>query len=271
MPRVQRRKSVTGIYHVILRGINKQSIFEEKQDYDFFLKLLRKYQEECRYELFAYCLMQNHIHLLIKEGDEPLEIVFRKIGAGYVYWYNMKYERTGHLFQDRYRSEPVENERYFLTVIRYIHLNPVKAGICEHPGEYRYSSYPGYHRNTLIQSDYVRTMITPEEFVSFHNQPNEDQCMEITGDNARNGITDEIAQNMLYRLYGYDSPSAFQKENKSTRRQIIKNLYAAGVSVRQISRITGQPKTTVSRCCMEKNGEWDRGRFSFPGKKSDHI
>ena len=81
--------------------------------------------------------MSNHIHLLLKEGQEPLSTTMKKIGTSYVSYYNWQYNRRGHLFQDRYKSEPVEDDAYFLTVLRYIHQNPLKAGLSDD-----ISSYP---------------------------------------------------------------------------------------------------------------------------------
>ena len=131
MPRTARKKSHSQIYHVMLRGINKQQIFFDKEDNEYFIGLLKRYRDSCGYQLHAYCLMGNHVHLLLQEGENKTtgEII-RHIGSAYVYWYNLKYERTGHLFQDRFKSEPVESESYLLTVFRYILMNPVKAGIC---------------------------------------------------------------------------------------------------------------------------------------------
>ncbi len=129
MPRRTIHKSNTGIYHVILRGLNKQRIFEDDEDFEKFLKTLETNNESSGYVIYAYCLMTNHIHLLMKEGAEDLGTVFKRVGATYVYWYNWKYSRRGHLFQDRYKSEAVETNAYFLTVLRYIHQNPIKAGI----------------------------------------------------------------------------------------------------------------------------------------------
>jgi len=88
--------------------------------------------------------MSNHIHLVLKEGEEDLGTVFKRIGASYVYWYNWKYNRSGHLFQDRFKSEPVEDDTYFLTVLRYIHQNPIKAGITGNISNYPWSSYAEY-------------------------------------------------------------------------------------------------------------------------------
>ena len=117
MPRQARKKSESGIYHIMLRGINKQQIFEDEEDFQKFIQVLKECKAVSEYKLFAYCLMGNHIHMLIKPEKEPLELVFKRIGSRYVYWYNWKYRRTGHLFQDRYKSEPINDDSYFLTVL----------------------------------------------------------------------------------------------------------------------------------------------------------
>lgn len=118
MPRQQRKKSSSGIYHVMLRGINQQQIFHDDEDNKKFIKVLADCKAVSEFEIFAYCLMRNHVHILIKEGKEPLDLIFKRIGGRYVYWYNTKYNRVGHLFQDRYKSEPVETDEYFLMVLR---------------------------------------------------------------------------------------------------------------------------------------------------------
>ena len=90
MPRVPRSRSKSGIYHIIMRGINRQSIFEDEEDCVRFIETLQKYKEICEYKLYAYCLMGNHLHLLLMEGKEPLEQVMRRICGSYVFWYNRK-------------------------------------------------------------------------------------------------------------------------------------------------------------------------------------
>lgn len=111
----------------MLRGINGQIIFEEDYDKKKFIETIKTYKAISGYKIFAYCLMSNHIHLLIKVEIEDLDLIIKRIAGSYVYWYNWKYKRTGHLFQDRYKSEPVEDDEYFLTVVRYIHQNPMKC------------------------------------------------------------------------------------------------------------------------------------------------
>ena len=144
MPRQARRKSESGIYHIMLRGINRQVIFEDEEDNLKFLETLKNYKAVSGYKLFAYCLMSNHIHLLLRVEKEYLDLIIKRIAGSYVYWYNWKYKRNGHLFQDRFKSEPVEDDAYFLTVIRYIHQNPIKAGLSKTIDDYKFSSYNEY-------------------------------------------------------------------------------------------------------------------------------
>ncbi len=148
MPRSARVKSKTGVYHIVLRSINKQRVFEDDEDYQKLLTVLNKYKLASGYEIYGYCLMSNHIHLLMKEGKEELGNAFRRIGASYVYWYNWKYNRRGHLFQDRFKSEAVETDKYLLTVLRYIHQNPVKVDIGS-VETYRWSSYKEYFKEAV--------------------------------------------------------------------------------------------------------------------------
>jgi len=106
MARLASEKSNSGIYHVMIRGINKQLI----------LDVLRKCKVVSEYKIYAYCFLGNHIHLLLKVEKENLEQIFKRIGARYVYCFNQKYKRSGHLFQDRFKSEPIEDDSYSLAV-----------------------------------------------------------------------------------------------------------------------------------------------------------
>ena len=117
------KHSDSGVYHVILRGVNKQQIFECTEDYQRFLNILRtltvREQDESGYRskpncvIYAYCLMGNHVHLLIKESSETLAQIMKRISSSYVYYYNHKYGRIGHLFQERFKSQPVGDWGYF--------------------------------------------------------------------------------------------------------------------------------------------------------------
>lgn len=123
MPRSARRQSETNLYHVMLRGNGQRHIFQDEEDNEQFIQRLNECKVVSGFEVYAYCLMGNHVHLLLRVNPkgEDLSQIFRRFGARYVYWYNAKYRRIGQLFQDRYKSEVVEDEAYMLTVLRYIY------------------------------------------------------------------------------------------------------------------------------------------------------
>lgn len=239
MPRKARVKSESGIYHIMLRGINQQQIFEDQEDYDKFIEIVTDCKAICGFKIYAYCLMGNHIHLLIKEGEEGLEQMFKRIGGRFVYWYNIKYRRVGHLFQDRFKSEPVETEEYFFTVLRYIHQNPVKANICKKVGDYPYSSYRDYVRERkTVDIDYVLEILSLDSFIEYHNQTVDANCLDIC-DKVIVRVTDEQAKELIKKYAKCDSVSDFQDMDIKTRDKCLKKLRDQGVSIRQLSRLTG--------------------------------
>lgn len=243
MPRQARKKSNSGIYHIMLRGINRQRIFEDEEDCLRFLETLQKYKSQCEFELYAYCLMGNHIHLLMKEGKDDLTQIFKRIAGSYVYWYNWKYHRCGHLFQDRFKSEPVETDEYFLTVLRYIHQNPVKAMLCQCAEEYSYSSMREYlFGSELTDTGFALSMISKEQFVDFHRSENADQCLDISESDR---MTDEEVRMLMQRISKCDNMTDFQLLDKQSRSLCIQKLHEKGVSIRQIGRVTGVSKKVI--------------------------
>jgi len=232
----------------MLRGINQQRLFEYDADNEKFLSILEDYKEICKFELYGYCLMNNHVHLLIKVVAEDLAQIFKRIGVKYAAWYNWKYDRTGHLFQDRYRSEPVEDEKYFLTVLRYIHLNPVMAGICGKVDEYRWSSYSEYFGDRRItDTEYVLTMIGLAGFLEFHNYDDAENTERYSEKHVRVRMTDKEIRTVMLELCSCDSADTFLKLETLERINIIKKLKESGASIRQVSRLTG-----IGRGIIEK-------------------
>jgi REP element-mobilizing transposase RayT/DNA-binding transcriptional regulator YiaG len=131
----------------MFRGNELRDIFIDDKDKQLFLQTLNeKAKEEC-FAIYAYCLMDNHVHILLAGEHSDLGNLVKRINTRYVYYFNKKYERIGHLFHDRYKSEPVEGENHLLEVVRYIHYNPVKAGKCVKPSDYKWSSYRYYTSN----------------------------------------------------------------------------------------------------------------------------
>ena len=182
MARNPREKSKTGIYHVMMRGIDKRNIFLLEADYEKFLYYIEKAKKKSDFSLLAYCFMTNHVHLLIKEGLEEIGDTIKRISVGYAQYHNRRYGRTGHLFQNRYQSEVVNDDKYLLVVLLYIHQNPLKAKIVNTIYDYKWSSYTDYihHKSSLVDTDIVMNYFRgTEDFINFHNQKNSDHCLEF--------------------------------------------------------------------------------------------
>ena len=158
MARKPRIEYLGAFYHVITRGNRKQVIFKDNKDRLRFLQKLLEYKERYGFILYGYTLMKNHIHLLIETRDAPLSRIMQGLLQSYTQWYNGKYGTVGHLFQGRYKAIVCDKGRYLLNLIRYIHLNCVRAGIVRDPADYKWSShriYIGLEENELIDTDLV--------------------------------------------------------------------------------------------------------------------
>ena len=236
MARKAREKSEENIYHVMLRGINRQQIFMDEEDNGQFLKVLWKCREISGFRLFAYCLMGNHVHLLLQTGKEPLEQVMKRIGTRYAMWYNAKYERIGHLFQDRYKSEAVKDEAYFVTVLRYILYNPVKAGICGKAMDYPLSSAQDYLTGSgMTDTAFAEKMLGRDVLLEYLKAPCEDICM----DDRPTGMGDRVAVKVLCKITDAVDVEKGKRAVSEHPERFIPALRAAGLSIRQISRLTG--------------------------------
>ena len=243
MARQARRKSSTGLYHVMMRGADRRILFADDQDNLGFLLCLKRAKKASGFKLYAYCLMGNHVHLLMKEEEEPLEIVIKRLGVSYVYHYNEKYDLLGHLFQDRYRSEPVETTAYFLDVLRYICQNPVKAGLSRNPMEYRWLGCAGVKDEFALTDDIsYYTDLSGNELLTFVNGNCEEDHLE---ESYRRRMTDRDAISKLCKVCECEHVQEIEGWPKQRRDEAIKKALKAGLSIRQISRLTGISKAVI--------------------------
>lgn len=244
MARQARKKSFTGCFHVIVRGVGKQILFEDDKDFGYYVALLDKYSNETKVCIFAYCLMENHIHLLVRETSNELALFMKKMGVSYATYFNKKYERTGHLFQDRYLSEAVETKEYMLTVFRYILNNPAAAGICP-ASEYLWSSYRRYDdKDSFVDAKIFRQWIGSwERYAAFIDEKNYDQCLEYSSCKK----DDEWAKGKLRATLHMESGTILKTYEKSQRDDALRKLKEAGLSVRQIERLTGIGRSIIQR------------------------
>lgn len=252
MPRRARQHGESALYHVILRGINRQNIFEDESDYQKFIDILEIVKDLSAFKLYAYCLMSNHVHLLIKIVEEPLEQTLKRIGIRYAGWFNYKYVRSGHLFQDRFKSEVVADERYLLTLIRYIHQNPVKAGMCKEAKVYQWTSYIDYlNGGGITDRADVLSMISESEqegimkFRELVDEPVAEPCMDI--DLERRRFSDIEVREKMKALCGAENISVFQKLEKKEQRDAIIKMRRDGIPLRQIARVTGSSRGVVEK------------------------
>src|SRR5690242_1305208 len=144
MARQARIEYPGALYHVISRGIERRDLFRDDRDRERYLSILERSVERFRFRLYAYCLMGNHIHLALETGKIPLSRVMRSINTSYAGYFNVRHKRSGYLFQGRYKAFLVDKDEYLLSLIRYIHLNPVRAGIADRPEAYEWSSHRAF-------------------------------------------------------------------------------------------------------------------------------
>lgn len=141
MPRPPRRLVAGGIYHVMNRGNRREPIFLSDGDRALFLDLVRQFASRLRWTLYGHCLLQNHYHLLLQIPEPSLSAGMQRINSEYAQWFNHVYGLSGHVFQGRYGAVLVESDWHFLELSRYLALNPVRAGLCDAPGDWRWGSY----------------------------------------------------------------------------------------------------------------------------------
>lgn len=159
MGRVPRYEEEGGVYHVIQRGNNREHVFGDDKDKDYLTGQLSLLCMSSVCQVYGFVIMGNHYHLILKTSTEPLQSIMHRLNLLYSKYYNRKYERSGHVFQGPYKAYLVRDESYILALVRYIHQNPVRAGICRKVEEYRWSSDIFYREN---KNDWVETSLVPD-------------------------------------------------------------------------------------------------------------
>ncbi|MCX5785928.1 MAG: transposase [Elusimicrobia bacterium] len=161
MPRALRIAYPGAVYHIRSRGNDRGDVFGDDDDRRYYLDLLCSVISAFRLKIYAYALMSNHIHLFLKTLLPNISEAMHRLNLDYSIYFNKRHGKTGHLFESRFKSKLVQEDRYFLALLRYIHMNPVKAGIVSAPEEYDWSS----HRAYLGDTD--RVVSNPKEALLF--------------------------------------------------------------------------------------------------------
>lgn len=247
MARCPRLKSYTKVYHIIVRGINKQDIFLDTQDLRKFRKELKRTKEKYQFELYAYSFMSNHVHLIIKDENENLEIMMKSLTVSYSNYFNKKYERIGHLFENRFKSYAIEDESYFKNVVRYIHKNPENAGI----KPYAWTSYYEYINNKqkMIDTKQVMSLFeyNVENFKIYHSSYEKHEDYDKNYEMISK-LQDEEAIKLIQEILNEPNLLKIQNYETNKKKEVIRKiLKIEGITKVQISRILGINRKTIYR------------------------
>ena len=243
MSTAPRKRSEGDVYHVVVRGVGQQIIFEDDADRNWFMTALRDKAEELGVQIWAWCLMSNHVHLVMKAPLEDVVVFMRQLQSRYALYFNRRHERAGTLFQGRFTSVPIENDEQLITAIRYLHLNPVKAGdALDSP----WTSYNAYAEGRMT-GDGAALVLEVFGGVDNFKRSHADNAAVVEPKLPRHRLNENdalaLAQTTVAPLSLHDVKSL----PKDERNAHIRALKAAGLSVRQIARFTGIGQNIVAR------------------------
>lgn len=238
MPRNSRNYINTTFFHIMVQGLNKEFIFNKDEDKEQYLKFVNKIKKEVNIVIISYCIMDNHVHILVKTDTiDQLSRFMHKVNTLYAIYYNQKYNRVGYVFRDRYKSQIIYSEKQLYTCINYIHNNPVKAKICKLPCEYEYSSYNEYRKNMKIFEKDIKGIL---------NEKNTLQEIDIIFLEDENEKEEEIQNTIKEYLYANKlNLDALKKDAEHLRKiiSLLKNNY--NLSLRRISTYINVGRETV--------------------------
>ena len=243
MPRNPRTYSISGYMHIYNRGNGRQILFEQRADYIYFLQQLKRFSSMYHVRICAFCLMENHFHLLVHDTEKNIPGFMRCLCSSYSSYFNRKYKRTGHVFEGRYKSTPIDTEAYLLRVFSYILNNPRAAHICE-TKEYLWSSYSRYGESgSFVDTSVFQDLIgTKEEYDTFLSLKYED-CPELEGI-VHN---DEWAKSVIREKLHIEKGTDLQQYDWKSRNEALRLLKNQGLTIRQIERLTGINRSAVQR------------------------
>ncbi|MCF2684177.1 transposase [Faecalicatena contorta] len=254
MPRKPRQESSTEFYHITSRGINKFPIFSKNLERSRFLNIIRDSISQYNIKIFAYCVMSNHFHLLMRAPIEELSAFMARILSVYAVYYNQKHNRVGYVFDGRFRSQCIEDESYFFNCLRYIHLNPIKANMCKSIDNYRYSSFKEFisppHSGIIhpIAFEIIdKHFESIEHFKSFHTFSTDKVFIDLPEDELLQRKA--IATTLLYNMHrDLDIPVIEILDNIPSRKMydtLIKDFF--NISMHQAENIRKLIKTELKQ------------------------
>lgn len=244
MPRHARLKSSSGCYHVVVRGNAGASLFFCDKDKVEFLNLLFVSKKQHHYKIFAFCLLDNHVHIVLQETNSKLSKIMQKINSCYAVYLHNKYARAGHVFQGRFSSEPLENKKYLLAAVRYVHNNPVEKQVVNEPKEYYWSSFLVYmnaehSHQQLIDKHSLYVLLGWECSVDIKDLYQYKQVEELLCPQNKNI---ELSPVVLKNIW-----EQTQHRYEDSKQAMINFYMQTYLSVRELAQITGYSKSKIHR------------------------
>lgn len=244
--RAKRIESSTQFYHVMVKGNNQKWIFKDNHKKRMFLNLMKEAVVEEGFNIVAWCIMDNHVHLVARAEYEQLTKVIGMINTKFAIRYNLSEKHSGHVFQDRFKSQPIETDEYLLQVIRYIHHNPVKANIVGECNEYKWSSFNQYmnpeeEQLNLDSSDVLQYFEgDKEKLLRFHQEYDYHEYLDTKEDVERHRMKKaEWVINHMAEKYGMTDQYEFYR-NQDVMNELLENMITkSGMSLRAIANHVG--------------------------------
>lgn len=242
MSRKPRSKSPTGYFHVTLRGNGGQLLFDGDEDRIALLQILDAILPKHNIELIAWCLMGNHVHLLINDPDDRKSEAMHAIAVSFAGRYNAQTGHVGPVFQERFWDSPIKSEEYLLEAIRYIHLNPQKAGLAAYD-EYPWSSHREYLMGARFRSHVTGNVIdvlfpTPRSYLRFMESTPSLPYRPNTTAKVREEDLSEFGTAIVQSVAGC-APTELKSVSKALRNEAILTLRKEGLTIKQVQLLTG--------------------------------
>jgi len=255
-----RKLAVSNVYHIIMRGIDKQDVFYDDKDKVFFLYQLFEVKKKFNLQIYAYCLMYNHIHLVIRVKKDLLSKSIQSLGIRYSQYFNKKYNRSGSFFEERFNSKCIENKKYLMDVCRYVHRNPENAGFAT-VEDYKWSSYNEYIKKEKIIEKKVLLYYFDndinkfKEFTINYKRDLFQQTRESLEYEFIKRLTDEDLGKIIVKRFKLKSISDISKFDQIEKINFIKELSEfPGTNVTQLSRVTRINRKLIQKYIDNKNG-----------------
>ena len=247
MPHTVRKRSESGFYHVVAKGAGGQVIFEGPQDRRSCLTALEKATDENEVDVHAYCLMSNHIHLLLEDKQEKLSAFMKQFCETYAMHFNKVAGRVGGVFVRPFWNEAVECDEYFLSALRYIHANPEPAGICA-AADYAWSSYRAYlGESSFVKTDLALSLLGDVAGFEEFSASGSKLALPFPSSKLRGHLSPDEIWNIATNLVDRDVLLGIRTMELDKRRPVLETLSRAGFTEREIVRVTGLGKTAVHK------------------------